>query len=284
MDFQRISVMTADGRVGGTLCQPLADNLATPLIVCIHGSGCTSNYFDLRGNSLVEEAARCSMPTLLIDRPGHGVSEAPPAGSTIDRGAEAVIALIQTVCAARPGLAVRPLVLIGHSFGGAVAMVVAARQTHAGTMPVAICVSGIGDQPDVQYGVTPDIPASYWLFGPGRTYDWRGVTALRAAAAPWRDEEVTELRRQWPARWPDVAGAIKSSVHFRLAEFERIWDASPASVRRIATAFVQARHVDAAVAPDGGHLYEAHLRGAELVAAQLDFAQAAVAAPHRILA
>ena len=282
MNVKRSPVTTRDGRVGGILYTPTAIDTAAPLIVCIHGSGCNSNYFDLRGNSLVEEAARRAMPTLLVDRPGHGESAAPRAGSTINRGAAAVIALVETICAAQPELAARPLALIGHSFGGAVALVVAARRTKAGRLPTAICVSGIGDRPDAGYSVRPPDsnasvsrpPAPYWLFGPGRTYDWRGVMALRAAAEPWRHDEIDELRKYWPTRWTEVASQIKSAVHFRLAEYERIWETSPASIARISASFCHSPHVDAAVAPDGGHLYEVHLRGAELVAAQLEFLQA----------
>lgn len=281
--MERVALTTGDGSVRGTLCGLSEASSGAPLLVCIHGSGCTSAYFDLRGNSLVEAAALRAMPALLVDRPGHGASPAAAAGSSIAGSADAAIALIEAARATLPGLAAKPIAIIGHSFGGAVALVVGARMASAGAPPAAICVSGIGDQPDAQYGQawqdmpagTAAKPAPYWLFGPGRTYDWRGVTALRAAAAPWLREEVDELRQIWPGQWPAVTGAITSPVHFRLAEFERIWQATPAATARQAAAFLRSGRVDAAMAPDGGHLYETHLRGPELIAEQLDFIRAA---------
>lgn len=277
-------IVTPDGRVRGSLCQPKMPATTAPLLVCIHGSGCNSRYFDLSHNSLALEATRRGFPVLLVDRPGHGGSVAPGPGSAIDRSAEAVVDLVEAAQRRFPDLRPLPIALIGHSFGGAVALTCAAKWA---TSPLAaLCVSGIGDQPNADYAAmrlaslekTAAKPAPYWLFGPGSSYDWRGVTALRATVAPWRADEVEEIVHLWPARWAKVVSAVTCAVHVRLAEFERIWEATPTAIDRIATAFSRAKRVDAAIAPDGGHLYEAHLRGPELIAAQLGFARDAAAA------
>lgn len=260
------------------LCAPPEIAATAPLILCIHGAGCTGNYFDLSSNSLAEAAASRGMPTLLADRPGHGTSREALTGSAIDRSVDAAIALVNDVRAAHPSLDRQRVGLIGHSLGGVVALLVACRMAAAGDAPIAICMSGIGDRHSEEYrsslvqttGATAQ-PTPYWLFGPGSSYDWRGITALRGAAAPWRAAELDELHRSWPDRWAETAKAVTAPVHFRLAEFERIWEATPAAIERIAKAFSHALSVDAAIAPDGGHLYEAHLRGPELVASQLDF-------------
>lgn len=276
---------TPDGRVRGSLCSdPTKDDPALPLLVCVHGSGSNSRYFDLSSNSLVSEATRRGHQVLLVDRPGHGASPAPDPGSAIDQGVAAVSSLIKTLQEDQPVLADRRLALIGHSFGGAVALAYAAGAA-SGAM-AALCVSGIGDRPEKEYAATrtasPDgqlaRPAAYWLFGPGSSYDWRGVSALRPATSAWRAEEVHEIVHDWPRRWMTVANAITCPVQVRLAEYERIWETTPAAIRRISSAFTRAARVDAAIAPAGGHLYEAHLRGPELVAAQLDFIRSAVAA------
>ena len=279
-----IPVATTDGRVGGSLFRPAVVLPGAPLLVCVHGSGCSSRYFDLATNSLVANATRRYFHVLLVDRPGHGASMAPMAGSTIDLGVAAVVDLVAAVRDCCADTAGRPLAMVGHSFGGAIALAYAAASR--AVPPAAVCVSGIGDRPDAQYAATTrgghgsDVaarPAPYWLFGPGTSYDWRGVTALRAAAAAWRPEEVDEVTRIWPARWHDVAARISCPVQVRLAEFERIWEATPTAIDRIAAAFTRAARVDVAIAPGGGHLYEVHLRGPELVAAQLDFVHRAVA-------
>ena len=60
-------------------------------------------------------------------------------------------------------------------------------------------------------------------------------------------------------------------VHFRLAEHESIWQASAAVIDRIRRSFGNARQVDADLLREGGHIYELHKRGFELVFSQLDF-------------
>jgi pimeloyl-ACP methyl ester carboxylesterase len=251
----------------------------SPLIVCVHGIGSNGRYFDLQHNSMAREAAKRGIATLLIDRPGYGNSAEPAPGSAINHGVEAITALLEDVVKENFGLAERPLVLIGHSFGGAIVLSYAARQ-HRGAIS-SICVSGIGDRPTIPYlderkrnGIDLPVQLSpHWFFGPGNTFDRRGVTALRVATEPQRSNEGPEIAYDWPKLWPTVAAAISCPVHFRLAEFERIWEATPADIDRIANSFALAPHVDAAILPDGGHLYEAHLRGNELVSAQLDFVQ-----------
>jgi len=274
----RRRVETGDGRIGGVLCLPDAIEPAAPLLVCVHGSGCDHRYFDLRSNSLVDAAASRGIPLLLLDRPGYGLSSPPPDdASAISYGVDALRLLIAQTRRKSDEVAERPLALLGHSFGGAVALSYAAQDV-AGEV-CCLCVSGIGDIPDADYAAAAIVrsasnsprPAPAWLFGPGISYDWRGVSALRATAQPWLPGEVYEISQVWPTLWSDVTGRVTCAVHFRVAEFERIWQADEAALTRIARSFVRASTVDVAIAPDGGHLYEAHLRGAELVASQLDF-------------
>lgn len=278
-DVHRAIVSTADGRVAGMLCSPATILPKAPLLVCVHGGGCNGSYFDLKGASLVQAAVTRGMAVLQIDRPGYGASAAPGDATTpIVQGASAVHALVETV-RAQEGWAQRPVALIGHSIGGAVALTYSARAASAGHPPLAaVCVSGIGDRPtaDVTHfshreavGSTVEPPAD-WFFGPEGSYGWKGVMALRAVAEPWRTDEVDEVVRDWPARIAGIAAAITCPVHLRLAEFERIWEADVQALSRIADAFTRTS-VDAGILPEGGHLYEVHRRGAELIAVQLDF-------------
>lgn len=277
--LNRHFVLTSDGNIQGNLFLPSVVTPRGPLIICIHGVGSTGNYFDLEFNSFAEAAARRGMSALLIDRPGHGGSAAPPPGPFIDSSANAVAMLLNAVEVMHTNMAGRPIALVGHSFGGAVAMVVAQRFARTNKKLISLCLSGIGDQHTSLYSTKSNRqsgnvnapPEPYFLFGPGKTYNWHGIASLRRAAAVWRAEELDELSECWPQRWGDVAGAIRSPVHFRLAEFEHIWETTPQAISRVTSAFSQAITVDAAIAPEGGHLYEAHLRGHELVASQLDF-------------
>lgn len=280
MDVAPVPVTTADLRFGGSFWQPLIAHPGAPLLVCVHGSGCSSRYFDLNGNSLVAAAMQAGIPTLLVDRPGHGRSPAwigAMPGSPVDAGVAATQALVAALRATVSDLASRPLALIGHSFGGAVALVYAAYHPDA---VAAVSVSGIGDRSAMRYAAAmadnASAPGPQWLFGPGSSYDWRGVTALRAAAAPWRADELVEMRNDWPRRWADVAAKIRCPVQVRFAEYERIWETTPDAATRIEASFIRASRIDLAIAPDGGHLYEAHLRGPELIAQQIEFVRDAI--------
>lgn len=274
-------VSTFDQRVSGLLFEAKSNDPGSPLVLCVHGIGSNSHYFNLQSNSLAKAAAERGMAALLIDRPGYGGSLCPSIGSAIDSGVEAIKSLLQAIRAQSLELSRRPLVLIGHSFGGAIALSYASEQP-LGSL-AAICVSGIGDLPTALYleerqrqisaGMNQLSP--HWFFGPGNTFDRHGVTALRPATEPNRVNEAYEVAYEWPKRWDLITAEISCPIHFRLAEFERIWAASPSDLKRMAAAFAQAAYVDAAILPAGGHLYEAHIRGHELVAAQLDFANKA---------
>lgn len=261
----------------GTLV--LADHIdpRAPLAVCLHGIGCDGRYFQLNGNSWIDAASGRGLPCLVMDRPGYGRS-APALASPLESGAAAIFEILDVVARRYPALGQRPIALVGHSFGGAVALTAAKSLRERGEL-AAVCLAGIGDVPNPEYGAAfggiMQRPAPYWLFGPGSTYDWRGVTALRASSCEWLREEIEELRDRWSERWMPLASTIEAPVHFRLAEHERIWDATAEGLERMSLSFTSSPLVDAAILPDGGHLYEVHTRGPELTASQVAFICAA---------
>jgi pimeloyl-ACP methyl ester carboxylesterase len=250
-----------------------------PLLLCVHGGGCNGGYFDLPGFSVAEPARARGFDVLLLDRPGHGGSPAPQTTYPIQEAADLLPALLQPILRDRrsPQLAV-----LGHSIGGAVALTLAA----AAQVPVtAVAVSGIGRTPAAaalawlrqfeQDGAPPPVEL---FFGPETSYGWRAPLVLRRLVEPWRPDEVRETLEDWPRRFDAVAGAVRVPVSMDLAEHEAIWD--PDEVRRgdLARRFHQAPTVQSAILPDGGHLYELHAKGPDLVARQLAFLTAAAGA------
>jgi pimeloyl-ACP methyl ester carboxylesterase len=246
-----------------------------PLLLCIHGGGCNSGYFNIRGFSVARAAMASGFDVLLVNRPGHGGSAPPRTAHPIDEAADLLPRHLAPIMAPR---ASRDLVVIGHSIGGAVALTLAAEARLAIR---SVAVSGIGRKPSDAARVWlaakanlkgPNLdPPSEFFFGPEGSYDWRGPIALRKVVETWRPDELQDVRTDWPRRFDAVAGLIDVPVAFHLAEHERIWRAGAQDVADAAARFTRAPHVKSGVLPDGGHLYEIHKRGAELVALQLAF-------------
>lgn len=240
--------------------------------MCIHGGGCNSKYFDIRGFSVAKAALARGFDVLLVNRPGHGGSDPPRTNNPI---AEAAARLRDHLAPIMTGRASPDVVVIGHSIGGAVALMLAAKQN---IVIRGVAVSGIGRtlsdtskaalmRSEIDYA---DPPHDFF-FGPKGSYAWNAPMALRKVIEPWRVDDIHDVRISWPEQFDTVAAAITVPVAFHLAEYERIWRAAHADVAEAAACFTASPVVDAGVLPDGGHLYEVHKRGPELLARQFDF-------------
>jgi pimeloyl-ACP methyl ester carboxylesterase len=252
-----------------------ARSLPRALLVCVHGGGCTGRYFDLRGFSFAEQAVARGYLVGMVDRPAYGGSP-PPATDRPIAEAAALIARAIPVLVADLLPHGGPVALVGHSIGGAVAIECAG---YTPEIVSAVAVSGIGAVPSAaamaafdraQGEGLPDPPPKLF-FGPDGTFDWRGPIALRAASAPWRGDELRELRKEWPGRFAAAAEAVKQPVHLRLAEHEQLWETGPQALAGLRRAFAAAESADVAILPGGGHLYEIHKGGLEAGMARLDF-------------
>lgn len=272
--------------MSGTLLLPHRMKHVPPLLVCIHGGGCNGGYFDFDASSAAPMAAARGIPVLLVHRPGHAGN--PRLGS--DRPlARSVPVIWRFIDAVRAELGLGSLLLLGHSSGGAIALMLASRRE---AWPIAaVAVSGVGDEPspevrdwkpdDGEQTVQHDAAAAALFFGPAGSYHWKAPGKLRLVAEPWHVDEVLEILRIWPGTWREIAGMIDVPVQLRLAENDRLWRHEPEIVRRMAESLQAAPTVDAAILPEGGHLYELHRRGPQLVRQQLEFLQACGAGAFR---
>ena len=60
-----------------------------PLIIAVHGGTYTSEYFDIPGHSLLDQAAALGIPIVAVDRPGYrGSSPVEQSDSIILKNAE----------------------------------------------------------------------------------------------------------------------------------------------------------------------------------------------------
>jgi pimeloyl-ACP methyl ester carboxylesterase len=245
-----------------------------PRLVLIHGGGCNSTYFEIGPRSTVSAGRAAGCAVLLVDRPGYGGNAMLAGASPVLDSTPLVRQFIDEVrrehAAGTNGIAI-----IGHSIGASLSVMLAA----VPDWPLrGLAISGIGDRPTQEVcrwcstaGLHAAEPDAALFFGPPSTYGWQAAAALRKSSEPWQMSEVVETVIRWPARFEELAAAVSAPVQIRLAEHEHIWETGEVPLGRMAAAFGRAGEVDAAILAGGGHLYEIHKRGPELVEAQLAF-------------
>lgn len=276
--MRRELLRSGDGAVSGVLIFGEEARADLPLLVFIHGGGCSSAYFELTGFSTVAIASEARFPMLLVNRPGYGGNCDLEADRPLIATATMVRNFAEQVRQAHISES-SGVAIVGHSIGGAIALLIASQR---GDWPLrGLAVSGIGDVPTAEaverisasradHVMQEELSSSFFL-GPVGSYTWKAPIALRSAAEPWLMAEVLDVVERWPAEWPEVAARIDVPVHLRLAEHESIWETGRTAVGRMAHQMSRAPLVDAAILPDGGHLYEIHKRGPDLIRSQLAF-------------
>jgi pimeloyl-ACP methyl ester carboxylesterase len=277
---QSIGPITLSGRRRNPTISVLPEDC--PLIVALHGGTYTSAYFDLPGFSLLARAAGLGIPIIALDRPGYGdTTPFAPADATIAKNAERLDDAIGEIWRQHGGKA-RGVVLIGHSIGGAITVSIAARRP---TWPLlGIAVSGVGlvtpKESGAQWAALPDIPMidlpgalkDQVMFGPAGTFGPAMPALGHAADAPVPRAELIDIVTTWHATVREVAARVEVPVHYRQAEFDRLWITDAEQVKGFGEAFSSSPRVDAALFEGAGHCIDFHRLGASFQLEQLAFA------------
>ena len=142
---------------------PASGNASTPrpLVVALHGGTYTSAYFDLPGYSLLARAAALGVPVLAPDRPGYGASPLLPHGGGTLRDNADFLAVAIGDGWRRYGEGAAGVVLVAHSIGAAIALMVAGEALDWPLIGVA--VSGVGLH-------TPDESRAAWAALPDQVH------------------------------------------------------------------------------------------------------------------
>ncbi|RJL14822.1 alpha/beta hydrolase [Paracoccus siganidrum] len=279
---QRFTLEAAGQDFSGKLAQPDGGQAGLPVLLAIHGGTYDCDYFDIPGHSLLDRAVAWGFHVVAIDRPGYGNSTPlPDAPDLIQKNAEALNAALPDLLAAL-GLAGRPVCLIGHSIGGAVALTLAA--LCEGWPLAGVAVSGVGaETPSESAEAYAQMPRQYFvelpgpvkdqvMFGPEGSYPPDMPAASHAAHRPVPLSELTDITGGWQDRLAGIAARIRVPVHYRQGEHERLWLVSAARVEDFARLFTASPQVDAELVPGAGHCIDYHLAGPAFQDEQLDFA------------
>lgn len=253
-----------------------------PLIIALHGGTYTSAYFDLPGFSLMDRAVKYGLPIIALDRPGY-VDTTPfaPEDATIANNAERLDAAIGELWKRHGGKA-RGIVVIGHSIGGAITVSIAARNPSWPLLGIA--VSGVGletpRESGAQWAALPKIPMielpppmkDMVMFGPDWTVAAPMPTLGHESDAPVPRQELIDITSTWHSAVRGLAAKVTVPVHYRQAEFDRLWIVSPEQISGFGAAFTSSPRVDAALFNSVGHCIDFHRLGGAFHLEQLAFA------------
>jgi pimeloyl-ACP methyl ester carboxylesterase len=177
-----------------------------PAVVLVHGANGTSGDFP---PELISDLAR-DHTVIVLDRPGHGWSEAPRGPLGLEQNAATVLALVRELDA-------RPATIVGHSYGAAVALRAALDAPEDVSQVVAVCPCTALDERNARYGSLP------LMSGPV------GATLLRFFALPmvpfgWALRADAWYPAPAPRGWGEsrVFAYIPSQMHTAVRNFNRL--------------------------------------------------------------
>lgn len=256
----------------------------TPLLVCLHGGTFTGEYFCVAGSSagsFVDIATRNGFSVLRVDRPGYGASDLLPEDeNTFVRQAELLDGAISGLLDENKA---DTAILVGHSIGGIVALEIAARQPE--WRLIGVIISGMGAAIPAggaaeQLGALPlagvvDLPVEereqLW-YGPPSSVSPDVIVAARSSFAPAPMVELKAAPKWAAQRLNEAAVTIAVPVHHTLAEFDSLWDTSPAARELFLAKFSPTLPIYSEIMPGVGHCIDHHLLGAAMHYNQLAFA------------
>lgn len=251
---RRITLDAAGLPLSALLIEPVDGRPARATVVALHGGGMSAGYFDGQAHrdvSLLALGARLGCAVLALDRPGYGAS-APylPAGQSLLEQAATVRAALAD---ARDRHVSAPLFLLAHSFGGKLALALAA-DAPAGAF-VGLDVSGCGHRPAASAGLlgrasSTGLRRLNW--GPLRLYPAGTFRESGAVVAPMPRQEA-ESAREWSTLFPRLLPRVRVPVRFTFAEHEAWWRHDDADLVDLAARFPAAPRVLVERLPSAGH-------------------------------
>ena len=232
------------------------------LVVALHGGGARAAYFDSpvdEAASLIRVAAELGWRAVTLDRPGYGAS----ADLATLRAADQVELIATATAQLRPPGA--PVLLVGHSLGGIVAVHAAATDAIEGL--VALALGGVPlryTQEQTRRLAAIDTSGLHIQRAPGPLpdpVDWFGPTgSWDPRLLEHRAELVTKTpsaefldARDCPVLLPSVLAEVRVPVQVAGAEHELTSAPADEVLAATCVALANAPHTETLVLPGSGH-------------------------------
>jgi pimeloyl-ACP methyl ester carboxylesterase len=258
---------------------------ATPLIIALHGGGHNANYFDVPSYSLLDAANAQGISAIALDRPGYGKSPSklgnrPTLSDQAIMINEAISAIWLEMGKGHTGV-----VLVGHSIGAAITMMIAADQRNWPLLGIAL--SGIGHiksemqkvmqeqmaaAPDQDVRNIPVQARTALAFGQDGLFDNEMPELTSCSHAPSITSEARDVIENWLSILPEVALKITVPVHFRLGTQDGLWVMNDTTLSDFTAMLSSAPLIDAAILPGIGHCIDFHNSGPQFHRDQIEFA------------
>jgi pimeloyl-ACP methyl ester carboxylesterase len=254
-----------------------------PVVIALHGGTYSSEYFDIPGHSLLDNATKQGIAVIAIDRPNYiGSSPLTSEGSIIADNATVLGDAIGSIFTEHGGDA-GGVVLVAHSIGGAVATIIAATPQPWPLLGLATsgCLVRVPAESAEAWSQLPPIPMidlpvplkDQLMFGPPDTYD----DAMPAASYPSNTlvpkAELLDITGGWIERRAETCAAVAVPVHHRSAEFDHLWVVDQGEIDTYRAGFTSAPSIDAQLQLGAGHCIDFHLPSDEFQNSQLAFAR-----------
>ena len=126
--------------------------------------------------------------------------------------------------------------------------------------------------PDLPMVAMPAEIKDLVMFGPAGSFDADMPQAGHVANALAPKAELLSITGSWACDAPDVLGRIAVPVHYRQAEFDRLWIVDQTEIDRFAGALTSSPLVDARMVMGSGHCIDHHRAGPAMHLQQLGFA------------
>ncbi|GAA2359001.1 alpha/beta hydrolase [Dactylosporangium salmoneum] len=256
-----------------------------PLVAAVHGGTYTAEYFDVDGSgsgTFMDVFSAAGYPVVSFNRPGYGGSLVlEPAENTFPRHA---LLLADAIGQAARRASTDRVFLVGHSIGGMISLMITAGELDFRLVGASVTGMGAVIRADgaahalasLPEEATVDLPydqRDQVMFGPPHTYTEVGVKAAHEAYAPTPVRDLVQAPRWADEHLPGLAPRVRVPVHNALAEFDALWDSTPANVGKFAGMLTNAPVVNAGIARDTGHSLDHHILGHALFLRQLAFAE-----------
>lgn len=263
--------------LSGRIAEP--SGISRALIVAFHGGTYDSSYYDVGPDSLLALGVRLDYTVAAIDRPGYGAAtDVDDEHKSFAGQTKLLAATVDQLSSTYPG----PVVLVGHSIGGMLALRTAAAMTSA---PAGVEVSGLGDlwQPGLREmwsSLIGDAPAvslppeghAQVMLGADDTFDPAAPAVDADLLRPLPMPELIDVVA-WSEHLPTVGAAIISPLRLTLADQDRIWQSDDAARAALARHFTAAPSVRVDLFTGAGHSIELHRRARAYALRQLAFVE-----------